>query len=209
MGFERIYGEVADDDKVVVTSPDGTVTRVYHISKLATMYVPETTYLAYILSSVYAIDQVNYKIDGASGIADISEFYSRIRAAQGATAVVVDKNGNEKTTGNIDGSDMLKVTSADGRMMVMYTFGPLTSAGWKQANQIELYPNPSNGRLNVTGVEKGQRIQIYNSVGSSIIDMQVQNNHEIININQHPAGLYMIVVSDKNGLLGKYKAIKY
>ena len=208
-GFERADGVVADDDKLVVTSPDGTVTTVYHISKLATLYVPETTYLAYILSNVYGIDQVNYKISGASGIADISEFYSKIRAAQGATAVVIDSNGNEKTTGDINGTDKVKVTSADGRMEVIYTFGPLTSAGWMQANQIELYPNPSNGRLNVTGVEKGQRIQVYNSVGSAIIDMQVQNNHEIININEHPAGLYLIVVSDQKRLLGKYKAIKY
>jgi hypothetical protein len=208
-GFERADGMVADDDKVVVTSPDGTVTRVYHISKLATQYVPETTYLAYILSNVYAIDQVNYKIDGASGTANISEFYSRIRAAQGARAVVVDSNGNEKTTGDINGSDMVKVTSADGRMVVMYTFGPLTSADWMHANQIELYPNPSNGKLNVTGVEKGQRIQIYNSVGSAIMDIEVQSNHEIISIDKHPAGLYMIVVSDQNKLLGKYKAIKY
>lgn len=208
-GFERTDGMVADDDKLVVTSPDGKATRVYHISKLATLYVPETTYLAYILSNVYGIDQVTYKIHGASGIADISVFYSGIRAAQGATAVVVDSNGNEKITGDINGSDKVKVTSADGRMVVMYTFGPLTSADWMQANQIELYPNPSNGRLNVTGLEKGQRIQVYNSVGSAIIDTQVQNNHEIININEHPAGLYMIVVSDKTRLLGKYKAIKY
>jgi hypothetical protein len=77
------------------------------------------------------------------------------------------------------------------------------------ANQIELYPNPSNGKLNVTGVEKGQRIQVYNSLGSAIIDVNVESSHEIISIDKHPAGLYMIVVSDKNGLLGKYKAIKY
>ena len=208
-GFERANGIVADDDKLVVTSPDGNVTRVYHVSKLATQFVPETTYLAYILSNIYAIDQVNYKIVGASGTANISEFYSRIRAAQGARAVVVDRNGNEKTTGDINGSDMVKVTSADGRMVVEYTFGPLTSADWMQANQIELYPNPSNGKLNVTGVEKGQRIQIYNSVGSAIMDIEVQSNHEIISIDKHPAGLYMIVVSDQNILLGKYKAIKY
>lgn len=209
MGYERTDGAVADDDKLVVMSADGSVTTVYHISKLATKYVPQTTYLAYILSSVYAIDQVNYKIDGASGTANISEFYAGIRAALGATAVVVDKNGNVKTTGDINGTDMVKVTSADGRIVVNYTFGPLTSAGWMQSSQIELYPNPSNGRLNVTGVEKGQRIQVYNEVGSAIIDMNVESNHEVISIHKQPAGLYMIVISENNKLLGKYKAVKY
>jgi hypothetical protein len=209
MGFERMDGEVADDDKLVVTSSDGTRTVVYHISKLATQYTPQTTYLAYILSTVYGIDQVGYKIDGVSGTAAISEFYSNIKVAAGATAVVVNKDGVEKTSGDIDGTDMVKVTSADGKINVMYTFGQLTSAEWLNANQIELYPNPSNGRLNVAGVEKGQRIQVYNSVGSVIADMNVESNHEIINLDKHPAGMYLIVISDKNSPIGKYKAIKY
>jgi len=105
--------------------------------------------------------------------------------------------------------DMVKVTSADDKIEVMYTFGQLTNAEFLNANQIELYPNPTNGRLNVTGVEKGQRIQIFNAVGSAVIDMKVQNSREIIELNTHPAGMYLIIVSDQQQLLGKYKAIKY
>jgi hypothetical protein len=208
-GFQRNDGEVADDDKLVVTSPDGKVTRVYHISKLATKSTPNTTYLAYILSRDYAIDQVVYTIAGVSGAETVSSFLTKVTPAAGASVAVVDKNGTVKINGDINGGDMVKVTSADGKIVVTYTFGPLTSTSWIQASQIELYPNPTNGKLNVTGVEKGQRIQVYNSVGSAIIDMVVQSSHEIISIDKHPAGLYMIVVSDQNKLLGKYKAIKY
>ena len=32
MGFERIYGNIREDDKVVVTSADGKNTRIYFIS---------------------------------------------------------------------------------------------------------------------------------------------------------------------------------
>jgi formylmethanofuran dehydrogenase subunit D len=150
-----------------------------------------------------------YTLAGVSGAETVSNFLTKVTPSAGASVAVVDKDGTVKINGDINGGDMVRVTSADGKIVVTYNFGPLTSASWIQANQIELYPNPSNGRLNVTGLEKGQRIQIYNSVGSAIIDMQVQNNHEIININEHPTGLYMIVVSDQNRLLGKYKAIKY
>lgn len=208
-GFERTIGGIGDDDKLVVTSADGTVTTVYYISWLPADVGAKTVYAAYILSNVYTIDQLDYKIYGASGTADINQFYSRIEAAAGATAVVVDKDGNEKTTGTLTGTDMVKVTSADGMVEIMYTFGQLTDAGMLEANQIEIYPNPTNGRLNVAGVEKGQRIQIFNSVGTAIMDVNVESNREVININEHPAGLYLIVVSDKNQLLGKYKAIKY
>ena len=209
MGFERMDGTVADDDKLVVTSADGKKTVVYHISKLATQYTPQTTYLAYILSNIYGIDQVVYKIDGVSGTATISEFYSNIKVATGATAVVVNKDGAVKTSGDIDGTDMVKVTSADGKINVMYTFGQLTSAEWLNTNQVELYPNPFNGKLNVAGVQKGQRIQVYNSVGVAIVDINVESNLEIINLDKHPAGLYLIVISDRNQPIGKYKAIKY
>ncbi len=208
-GFERVDGTVADDDKLVVTSPDEMVTTVYHISKLATQYIQETTYLAYILSNVYGIDQVEYKIHGASGIADISEFYARIRTALGATAVVVDENGAEKTSGTLNRNDKVKVTSADGKIEVIYTFGPLTDANdFRVQNQIEFYPNPTNGILNVSGVEKGQRIQVYNAVGTAVLDINVSSNREVISIQNEPSGMYLIVVSKENRLIGRYKAIK-
>jgi hypothetical protein len=209
MGFERIDGAVADDDKLVVTSADKTVTVVYHIGRLATQYVTEPTYLAYILSREYAIDQVVYNVAGVDGKETVSNFLTKVTPAAGASVAVVDKAGTVKINGDINGGDKVKVTSADGKIVVYYTFGPLTSTSWMDAAQIELYPNPSNGKLNVTGVEKGQRIQVYNSAGAAIIDINVESNHEIFSIEKHPAGLYMIVVSDENKLLGKYKAIKY
>jgi len=207
MGFERTSGGVADDDKLIVTSADGSVTNVYYISKLPTEFIPMTTYLAYILSDLYTIDQVDYKIDGVSGTESLSEFYSRIWAVFGANAVVVDENGAEKTSGTLIGSDKVKVTSADGKIVVMYTFGQITNAERSNA-KIELYPNPSNGRINVTGVEKGNRIQVYNSVGTPVLDINVESNYEVISLDQYPAGMYLIVVSNNNKPIGKFKAIR-
>ncbi len=208
MGQERLDGGVADDDKVVVTSANGQVTRSYYISKLASDATPATTYLAYILSPVYGVDQVAYRVAGVSGTETVSAFLSKVNAAPGATAYVVDKDGAVKTAGDIEGSDMVKVVSADGKMNVFYTFGPLTSASVLQANDIQLYPNPTNGEINVSGVKAGYRIQVYNSVGAAIRDINVQGSIERISLKNQPAGMYMIVVSDNNKMLGRYKALK-
>lgn len=208
MGHQRIDGVVADDDKVVVTSPNKKVTTVYHISMLSELYVRDITYLAYLLSKSYSVDQVTYKIYGVSGAATIPAFYSNISVATGAKAMVVDKNGKEKTTGDIDGSDKVKVTSADGRVTVMYSFGPLTSADVVEGNSIKLYPNPTNGKINISGVEAGNRIQVYNSVGAIVRDVDVQRNIELISLDKEPSGMYMIVISNNNKTLGRYKAIK-
>jgi hypothetical protein len=208
MGFERVDGYIADDDKVVVTAANGTTKTVYHIGMLATQYVPEVTYLAYILSNVYGVDQVNYMVSDVSGYATISEFYSNIKTAAGATAVVVDQNGVEKTTGEINRNDRVKVTSADGKIVVMYKFGTLVGVDLTESNRIEIYPNPTNGKLNITGVQMGQRIQVYNAVGTIVLDVNVENSSEIISLSGKPSGMYLIVISNKDKMLGRYKAIK-
>lgn len=209
LGMERMDGAVADDDKVIVTSPNGLYSTVYLISMLAEEFVPTTTYLAYILSNSYGVDQVNYVVSGVSGTETLAEFYSNITTSMGATAVVVDVDGNEKTTGDIDGTDMIKVTSVDGKIVVMYSFGQLTASEILETNNIELYPNPTNGRLNISGMERGNRIQVFNSIGVSIRDINAESSIESISLQKEPAGMYMIVISDNNKLLGRYKAIKY
>lgn len=208
MGQQRLDGGVADDDKVVVTSANGQVSKAYFISKLASEATPEAKYLAYILSNSYMVDQVMFKVDGVAGDEAVESFLSNVTPAAGATAVVVDMNGANKNSGDIDKEDMVKVTSADGKIMVYYTFGTLTSVGKVNDNNIALYPNPTNSEINVSGVKAGYRIQVYNSVGSAIRDINVQSSIERISLKSQPAGMYMIVVSDKSKLLGSFKALK-
>lgn len=208
MGQVRTDGNVADDDKIVVTSASGKVTKVYYVAKLATQYIQETTYLAYILSNAYLIDQVNYKIDGVSGAETISAFLSKVTPSLGATAVVIDKNGNVKNTGDINGDDQVKVTSVDGKMVNLYAFGPLTATNMTRENAIEVYPNPSNGKISVSGVTAGQRIQVYNMLGVAIRDFQVKQSIETIFLNDQPVGMYMVVISNKNDLVEKIKILK-
>jgi len=208
MGNERLDGEVADDDKVIVTSANGTVSKVYYISKLATKYVPETTYLAYILSNVYAVDQVAFKVAGVDGAETVSNFLTRVTPAPGASVAVVDKDGVVKINGDINSTDNVQVTSADGKMKVFYTFGPLVSAKVVEAKDIQLYPNPTNGEINVSGLKAGYRIQVYNSVGAAVRDINVQSSIERISLKNQPSGMYMVVVMENNKILIRFKALK-
>jgi hypothetical protein len=208
LGQERLNGDVADDDKVVVTSKNGSVTKTYYISKLASDATPETLYLAYILSNVYAVDQVAYTVAGVSGSESVFAFLLKVSPSAGASVAVVDKTGALKVNGDVDGSDKIMVTSADGKMKVYYTFGPLTSARKIEAKQIEVYPNPSNGEINISGVKAGQRILVYNSTGAAIHEINVQNSIERISLRNQPAGMYMVVVSDNSKITALFKAMK-
>jgi len=208
LGHERTAGTIVADDKIVVTSPNGFNTRVYFISHLPTQYIQETTYLAYIQSAFYSVDQVKYIVDGVNGSETVSNFLTKVRPSDGASIAVVDKNGNVKINGDVNGGDMVMVTSADGKMKVYYTFGPLTSSNVYQSNGIDLYPNPTNGKINVSGVKAGDRIQVYNPVGAIIREIKVQSSIEILSLDNQPAGMYMIVISDQNKMIGRYKALR-
>ena len=208
-GMERTEGNVVQDDRVVVTSADGTVQTVYFLSMLATEFVPETTYLAYVTSRVYTVDQLDMEIAGATASTELAEFYGRITPALGATAIVVDSDGTEKTTGDLDDGDMVKVVSADGKIEVMYTLNlDLTSADMTEDIQITLYPNPTSGKVNVSGVTVGGRIQVFNSMGANIRNINVQQSIETVSLEDQPAGMYLIVVSNKDELLGRFKTVK-
>lgn len=209
MGNERLDGIVADDDKLVVTSADGTAQTVYFISKLATKYSPNSTYLAYITSNIYTVDQLDLMVYDVSGTTTISEFYSRIDVAEGATAIVIDENGVEKTTGDIDGTDMVQVTSADGKTVVMYAFGPLTSAKGLDKQGITIYPNPTEGKLNISGLQPGGKIQVFNSTGSMLKDITVRQSIESVSLEEYSSGVYFVVTSDNNIITGKQKVIKF
>jgi hypothetical protein len=208
LGHERTTGQIVADDKVVVTSPDGNNTKVYHISLLRTQYILEPTYLAYILSDVYAIDQVNYIVDGVDGTAEVGDVLSKVNANAGATAMVVDANGNDKLSGTISRDDMILVTSADGKVKVYYTLGTLTANRIYESDDISLYPNPTDGKINISGLKTGYRIQVFNAVGAAVHDLMVQSSIEAVNLDNQPAGLYMIVISDNQKMIGRYKALK-
>ncbi len=209
-GIERTHGGIAVDDEIVVTSSSGLVSNVYFISMLPTSTAPITgNYLAYVLSNIYKVDQVNNVIEGPTGTTLVSEFHSKITVSMGAVAVVVDANGNAKATGDLNSDDMLKVTSADGKMEVMYTLNvDVTSANMVDSGQINLYPNPTNGSINISGVTPGGRIQVYNSTGVAIRDFSIQRNMETISIDDQPVGMYFIVISDKTKMLGRYKIVR-
>jgi hypothetical protein len=209
-GNIKLNGVVADDDKLVVTSADETVTRVYHISKLASQYVPVTTYLAYILSNVYGIDQVDYSISGATNTTQVSDFYSKIRPVMGAIAVIVDADGNEKTSGDLAQGDKVKVTSGDGKIEVMYALHlTVVSAKLPQTAQIEIYPNPTTGNLNVSGLQPGSRIQIFNAMGVLMQGINVKESIETVSLGNYSNGIYFIIIVDNHLISGKHKIIKF
>jgi len=207
MGLERTEGTLYQDDKVVVTSANGENQRIYHLSLLRTDTL-ENMYLAYVLSDLYAVNQVDYEITVPNGQVMLTDFYSKITPATGATAVVVNSEGEEQTSGDLDAGDKLKVTSADGKFEAVYTINFTTAARTLTQNTVRVYPNPTTGKVNVNGLQRGTRVQVYNQTGALIKDLKADQSLEIVTLNNQPVGMYLFVLTKDAQLVGQYKVIR-
>ena len=206
LGNQRFDGKIYQDDEIVVTSADGLVTNVYFLSMLRTQSILQTTYLAYILSDIYTIDQVNNTVLEVPGDETIAEFMGNISTAPGASAIVVDALGNDKLSGEINMGDRIKVTSADGKTTVFYSLLVVSSEQISHKN-ISIFPNPTNDRIYIDGLRQGSLLKIYDITGNKIIVKQNNKKTELLDLSAYPAGLYIVeVISDNHK--NRFKIIK-
>ena len=205
-GFERTAGDVYRDDKLVVTSADGTVSKAYYFSML-NFFANE--YFAFVISDDYAINQVRYIINGASLSTGVGEFISKMYPSFGANIKVMSEAGVERTSGNLTKGDVLLVTAADGITSNTYKIENVTGINNAvSTSNIKMYPNPTNGRVVVQGLTKGNRLRVLNSAGITLRDVVVENVTENVSLDAQPAGIYIFVISAGTQHINIQKIVK-
>jgi hypothetical protein len=206
-GLERTSGNIYQDDRLIVTSKDGSKTKIYFINMLSNL---TTSYLAYAYSNVYIVDQVTLKVSqGINNQTTVADFKTKVFGSFGATLSVLDKDGNVKASGNMAKDDKLKVTSSDGKYSSTYAVEVGTVGVDRIANgDVRMYPNPTTGFVTMEGVKAGSVVKLVNTLGSVVMNMVTTADNETINIENQKSGIYMVVVSSNNKVVGNFKLIK-
>ena len=79
-------------------------------------------------------------------------------------------------------------------------------------NQIEsnfsIYPNPSNGIINVQAVEKINTVNVYNMIGNLVMVRNISNTQTTLDIEKLTNGIYFIELNFDNGSIINSKIIK-
>jgi len=203
LGFDRGEGYIYMDDRIVVTSEDGETTKIYYLKVLS----QKISYLAYVLSDVYTVDQLEFAITGnISVLVSINDFLANLTPAEDATLMVTNSAGVEQT-GNLGDGDVLVVTAGDGVTKVTYSLGIGNGVSTTNSLAVKVYPNPSSGLVNVSGLETGNRISVSNMLGQTMIDKVVTNNTEVINLKGQSSGLYFVTVKNAGQVVGRYKLV--
>jgi uncharacterized repeat protein (TIGR03803 family) len=74
---------------------------------------------------------------------------------------------------------------------------------------INIYPNPTNGLLTITGLIKGQSIALYNAIGQNLGSIVASSTIQQIDISAQDDGIYLIQVLNKdNTVISQKKVIK-
>jgi hypothetical protein len=103
---------------------------------------------------------------------------------------------------------LVKVTAADGKTIVFYSFDNLVSAKNHNISELLIYPNPTENVVNISGIEAGNRIIVYNAVGNVVHDSNAAKNIETVSLRNNPAGMYMIIIESDNKAIERFKVIK-
>ena len=64
---------------------------------------------------------------------------------------------------------------------------------------IKLYPNPTNGDLNISA-EGMQRITVINTLGQVVYDQNANSDNEVVDMSRFDAGIYMVRIMTDNGM---------
>ena len=204
-GFERTLGDIYKDDKLIVTSADGKVTKAYYFSML-NFYV--NTYLAYVISDDYPIDQVKRLITAPVAGTDKGTFINKLYPSFGATLQVLDKTGKPSTLTTLESGDQLLVTAADGVTTALYSIKFFTGLIDTGMEAIKMYPNPTTDRVIINGLTSGNRVRVFNAVGVTLRDVIVDNATEYVSLAAQPAGIYVFVISSGEKHINIQKIVK-
>ncbi len=76
-------------------------------------------------------------------------------------------------------------------------------------SNVGVYPNPTIGKLNISGLLHGNRIQLVSSTGAVIRDIYAQNSVQTMSLENQPSGMFMIIISNVKSIRAKFKVIKF
>jgi hypothetical protein len=75
-------------------------------------------------------------------------------------------------------------------------------------NKLSIFPNPSNGVLNIKASQNISSVNIYNMIGNLVMVKNIANNQSVLNIESLTNGVYFIELNLNNGSTLNSKIIK-
>ena len=137
-------------------------------------------------------------------------FLEIVYANEGATVVIRDKGGFERTTGFMNIDDRIVVIAPDGITEVTYRFSEDFTVSVerrvKPLFDVVIFPNPVSTVLNIKGFELAA-VQVYSISGTMMISESASYSNRL-DVSNLPDGIYVIKMTDVKGRVAIDKFLK-
>ena len=200
-GMEKTSGSITDSDVAVVTSGNLVWSKTYEVNYT----VPK---LAYVVSSVYNVNNNLNFISGVTKGVSIVEFTANLTPAPGATFIVMDGNGNTITSGDLNLVYFVKVTSEDGIRTTVYSIQFTVSVEGYNLSNVSVYPNPASDVLYVRGLPARGIVTVTDIMGRELMMFNTETSAIEIPMNTLYKGLYILSVKDQSGKSINVRVVK-
>ena len=110
------------------------------------------------------------------------------------------KDGDEYSLRVVYGGELDSVHYAMSCPQTVVVHG--VSVDENDENNVMIYPNPTNGKLNVE-IEGMKQITIINNLGQVVCDNKVDDDNMVINVSQYNDGVYLVRITTENGIITK------
>ena len=94
---------------------------------------------------------------------------------------------------------MVKVQSTDGELQFCVSVNENLLSISEINNEISIFPNPSNGIFTVESANMS-RVTVYNLVGQMVYDNTTNEKHVNIDASTWNSGIYMVTITDRQGI---------
>ena len=74
--------------------------------------------------------------------------------------------------------------------------------------KIAAYPNPTKGKVYVTGLNDGNEVTVRNLAGQMLRNTKVAGNALEVNLSAYPQGTYLLMVTDNGKITSTFKVVK-
>ena len=130
-------------------------------------------------------------ISSAMGSVSGSGTYS---AGQQITISATANNGYRFTQWNDGNTDNPRTITVTENATYTAMFASVTNIQSNIDEGIDIFPNPTNGTINITSQEKISEIEILNTLGQIAMLMKVDSDNATCNISDLPNGVYFIKI---------------
>ncbi len=89
----------------------------------------------------------------------------------------------------------LKLVDQDSR----YQYSDVRSVSFPVTSRVNIYPNPTNGVLNISGLASGETIKVYDLTGNMLMQINTRNKQEELSLAGYSAGTYFVHVFSADG----------